>query len=414
MHNPFTLEASDGLARAGHLTTMSGEQLPTPLFQPVATAGSLKTLDWRDASRLGYRHVLMNTYHLAVRPGVERIRQYGGVKPFTGWGGSVLTDSGGYQVFSLAAKRSIRESGVSFTDHIEGARHEFTPRSVLEAQLAFGVDFAMALDICTGLPASRNRVARDMQITHAWAKIQSELLPGLLGRTGAQPVNLQASEASQVGERGRAELHKGSNPPQDLNRRGAGSTSLFGIVQGGLEEDLRLESIQAISALPFGGVAVGGLAVGEPREDFLRLTAFCGPKLPTERVRYLMGVGTPADLLYAIAHGFDMFDCVQPTRMARHGTAYTRRGTVNLSQARFADDARPLDERCRCYTCRTHSRAYLRHLFTLKEHSYARLLTLHNLHFYRQLMRVCRRKIVAGTYREWWQGAYDRVSGSAE
>jgi queuine tRNA-ribosyltransferase len=391
--NPFTFEATDGAARAGYLTTMSGERLPTPLFQPVATAGSLKTLDWRDVSRLGYRHVLMNTYHLVVRPGLERIREYGGVKGFTGWGGSVLTDSGGYQVFSLAAKRSIREEGVSFTDHIEGARHEFTPRSVLEAQLAFGVDFAMALDICTGLPASRNRVARDMQITHRWAAEQIEVWNKAVG--GAAIPGRDA----EAGKNARPTV----NPP-----------SLFGIVQGGLEEDLRAESIATLSSLPFSGIAVGGLAVGEPREDFLRLTAFCGPQLPPERVRYLMGVGTPADLLFAVAHGFDMFDCVQPTRMARHGTAYTRCGTVNLSQARFTDDPRPLDEQCKCYVCRTHSRAYLRHLFTLKEHSYARLLTLHNLHFYRQLMRICRRRIAAGTYGGWWRGAFESVSGSAE
>ncbi|MDQ3024174.1 MAG: tRNA-guanine transglycosylase, partial [bacterium] len=184
--NPFTLDATDPCgARAGWLATMSGERLATPLFQPVATAGSLKTLDWRDVEKLGYRHVLMNTYHLVVRPGVERIRAAGGVKGYTGWGGSVLTDSGGYQVFSLAAKRSIREGGVSFTDHIEGSRHEFTPRSVLQAQLAFGVDFAMALDICTGLPASRNRVARDMEITHRWAKEQAGMWDELAGNSVA-------------------------------------------------------------------------------------------------------------------------------------------------------------------------------------------------------------------------------------
>ncbi len=180
-------------------------------------------------------------------------------------------------------------------------------------------------------------------------------------------------------------------------------------MQGGLEEDLRLQSIEAIAALPFAGIAVGGLAVGEAREDFLRLTAFCGPKLPTDRVRYLMGLGTPADLLFAIAQGFDMFDCVQPTRMARHGTAYTRSGSVNLSQARYADDNTPLDPRCKCYTCRTHSRAYLRHLFTLKEHSYARLLTLHNLKFYADLLRICRKRIVAGTYSPWWERMYVRL-----
>ena len=395
MSNPFTLEATDPSgARAGFLRTRDGSQLPTPLFQPVATAGSLKTLDWRDLRALGYRHVLMNTYHLSVRPGVESLRSAGGVKPYTGWHGSVLTDSGGYQVFSLAHKRSIREGGVSFTDHLDGARHEFTPRSVLEAQLAFGVDFAMALDICTGLPAARSRVAKDMELTHKWASEQAGLWPELQSL-----VNSRSSLVKNVGDTTINDQRPTTNDP-----------CLFGIVQGGLEEDLRAESIATITALPFDGLAVGGLAVGEPREDFLRLTAFCGQRLPSERVRYLMGVGTPADLLFAIAQGFDLFDCVQPTRMARHGTAYTRRGTVNLSQARYADDMLPLDTRCTCYTCRTHTRTYLRHLFTLKEHSYARLLTLHNLHFYAQLLRECRRRIVAGTYSPWWERMYASMS----
>ena len=366
-------------ARAGWLIARDGARLPTPLFQPVATAGSLRTLDWRDIRALGYRHVLMNTYHLTVRPGADYLREVGGVKAFTGWKGSVLTDSGGYQVHSLAHRRSVRGNGVQFTDHLDGARWMFTPESVLRAQLSFGVDFAMCLDVCTGLPAGKQRVRRDLELTHAWAREQAKLWPELIA---ANKSNTRLAKPR-----------------------------LFGIVQGGLDEKLRAESIAAIAALPFDGVAVGGLAVGEAREDFLRLTSFTGPRLPVERARYLMGVGNPADLLFAIAHGFDMFDCVQPSRLARHGSAFTRRGILHIKQARFTGDSRSLDPGCRCPVCRDHSRAYLRHLFLLHEHSYARLLTLHNLYFYHDLMKRARRRIEAGTYAKWWKRQYAQLEG---
>jgi len=366
-------------ARAGVLTGRHGERLDTPLFQPVATAGSLRTLDWRDLMRIGYRHVLMNTYHLVVRPGVAAIEAAGGLKGFSGWPGTILTDSGGYQAHSLAARVSYKPDGLRFRDHVDGGSWHFTPEFVLRSQLAFGVDFAMCLDICTGLPAVRNRVFRDMQLTHSWAEEQARLWPRLLA------------------ERGLA----GKQAPR-----------LFGIVQGGLAEDLRLESIELIGGLGFDGLAVGGLAVGEDREDFLRLTEFCGPRLPAERIRYLMGAGEPADLLFAIAQGFDLFDCVQPTRMARHGHVYTRRGKLMLKQARYCGDRRPLDPQCRCWVCRHHSRDYLRHLFLLKEHSYARLLTWHNLYFYRDLLKRARRRITAGTYAGWWPRQYRALSGA--
>lgn len=380
MVNCWKCEARDPgcEARAGILLGRQREQLQTPLFQPVATAGSLRTLDWRDVERLGYRHVLMNTYHLAVRPGLSAIEAAGGLKAYTGWRGTILTDSGGYQAHSLAARVSYKSDGLRFRDHVDGASWHFTPEFVLKAQLAFGVDFAMCLDICTGLPAVRNRVARDMRLTHAWAEEQAQLWPRML-----------------------AERHlKGKTAPR-----------LFGIVQGGLEEDLRQQSIELISSLGFDGNAVGGLAVGEEREDFLRLAAFCGPRLPEKRVRYLMGAGEPTDLLFAIAHGYDLFDCVQPTRMARHGHAFTRQGKLMIKQARFAGDQRPLDPGCRCWVCRTHSREYLRHLFLLHEHSFARLLTLHNLYFYRDLLSRARRRIVAGTYARWWPRQYEALRG---
>lgn len=378
----WELEANDGAseARAGWLITRDGTRLPTPLFQPVATAGSLRTLDWRDVRALGYRHVLMNTYHLVVRPGLDVIAQMGGIKPFTGWAGSVLTDSGGYQVYSLAARRSIKHDGVRFTDHVEGQRWHFTPESTLRAQLTFGSDFAMCLDVCTGLPAARTRVRRDMELTHTWAREQAELWPKL------------KETATSVHD----------------NR---GVLQLFGIVQGGVHDDLRRESVEVLSSLGFDGLAVGGLAVGEDREDFERVAALCGPLLPEGKVRYLMGIGEPADLLFAIAQGYDLFDCVQPTRLARHGYAYTRQGKLAIKHARFTGDERPLDPRCRCSVCRTHSRAYLRHLFLLKEHSYAKLLTLHNLYFYRDLLSRVRRRIVAGNYGRWWPRQYRKLQG---
>ena len=409
MQTCWRMEACDAAsdARAGWLIARDGTDLPTPLFQPVATAGSLRTLDWDDLWALGYRHVLMNTYHLAVRPGVEEIERSGGVKAFTAWPGSVLTDSGGFQAFSLASRRTLRPDGIRFTDHAGGARHHFTPRSVLSAQLAFGVDFAMCLDVCTGLPAPRNRVARDMALTHAWAVEQAALWPELLSMAGAPEAGRRHFSAAGDSAAGTPPLPvSGADSVPPLPPR------LFGIAQGGLEEDLRRESIALIASLSFDGVALGGLAVGEPREDFHHMAALCGPLLPSERVRYLLGVGEPADLLFAVAHGFDLFDCVQPTRLARHGTAYTSAGKLHLRHAIFSGDARPLDAGCRCRVCRTYSRAYLRHLFVLHEHSFARLLTLHNLAFYRALLSRARRRIIAGTYGKWWEKQYalvDRV-----
>ena len=380
-------------ARAGRLVARDASELPTPLFQPVATAGSVKTLDWHDVSALGYRHVLMNTYHLVVRPGIEAIRRAGGVKAFTGWNGSVLTDSGGYQVHSLSSRRSLREDGVRFTDHIEGSHWHFSPRFTLEAQLAFGVDFAMMLDVCTSLPASRNRTRRDLELTHAWAREQADMWPQLL-EEGIRDEGLGISK-DKSGATSSSTSSLVPNPYSLIPR-------LFGIVQGGLYEELRAESAELIGSLPFDGVAIGGLSVGESREDFQRLTAYTSPLLPESKVRYLMGVGEPGDMLFAIAQGIDMFDCVQPTRLARHGTAYTSRGKLNLKLARFAGDERPLDSDCACRVCQSHSRAYLRHLVTLSEHSYARLLTIHNLHFYRWLLCTAREQILAGNYAGWW------------
>ncbi|MCB1186683.1 tRNA guanosine(34) transglycosylase Tgt [bacterium] len=379
-HDCFELEALDpgSQARAGWLTDRNGKRLPTPLFQPVATSASLKTLDWADLEKIGYRHVLMNTYHLVVDPGTEPIRAAGGVKQWSGWRGSVLTDSGGYQAFSLAARRSLKPGGVEFTDHLHGGRHLFSPEFTLTAQLNLGVDFVMPIDVCTGLPAERKRVIKDMRFTHDWLAQQVRLWPELAGRL-ALPAD---------------------NQPV-----------LFGIAQGGLEEDLREQSIQLVSESGVDSIAIGGLAVGEPREDFLRLTEFCGQRLPADKVHYLMGVGEPADLVFAVAMGFDMFDCVQPTRMARHGSAYTRHGRLQIKNSRFRDDNRPLDPQCRCQVCRRYSRSYINHLQRTGEHTAARLLTWHNLAFYRDLMKRLRRLIVNGTFGKRWQRLYRDLNG---
>ena len=244
--------------------------------------------------------VLMNTYHLVVDPGHEQIRRAGGLKAYSGWKGSILTDSGGYQAFSLAARRSIKPEGVKFTDHLHGNQWLFSPEFTLGAQLDMGVDFAMPIDVCTGLPADRKQVIKDMGFTHDWIREQVRIWPDL--------------------------VEKRALP-------GESDPSLFAIAQGGLEEDLREQSIQLVSDLNPGGIAVGGLAVGEPREDFLRLTEFCGSRLPADKVHYLMGVGEPSDLVFAVAMGFDMFDCVQPTRMARHGSAYTNQGRLQIKNS---------------------------------------------------------------------------------
>ncbi len=379
MRNCFELEATDpgSQARAGWLTDRSGNRLPTPLFQPVATSASLKTLDWADLEKIGYKHVLMNTYHLVVDPGPGQIRNSGGLKAWSGWSGSILTDSGGYQAFSLAARRSLKPNGVEFTDHLHGGRHLFSPEFTLTAQLDFGVDFVMPIDVCTGLPAERRRVIKDMRFTHDWLAEQVRIWPELLEK--------HASSALL--------------PP-----------ALFGIAQGGLEDDLREQSIQLVAESGIDAIAVGGLAVGEPREDFLRLTEFCGQRLPQDKAHYLMGVGEPADLVFAVAMGFDMFDCVQPTRMARHGSAYTRHGRMQLKNSRFREDERPLDPKCRCMVCRRYSRSYINHLVRTGEHSAARLLTWHNLAFYRFLMQKLRRMIVSGSFSGKWRALYDQLN----
>jgi queuine tRNA-ribosyltransferase len=350
---PVTLAVSarDGAARAGTATTARGS-FPTPCFMPVGTRGAVKLLDAGDLRGLGTEVLLANTYHLMLRPGAERIAALGGLHGFMGWDGQILTDSGGFQVFSL--QPSVDDDGVDFRSVYDGSHHRLTPEAAVEAQEALGSDIQMALDVCCALPAPAEEVRAAAERTLAWA--------------------------------GRARgVHR--RPDQ----------SLFGIVQGGVSRGLREDCAGRTVELAFDGYAVGGLSVGEPPEEMLpALEASLSP-LPPDRPRYLMGVGDPVSLVDAVALGVDMFDCVLPTRLARHGTALSSSGRFQLKASRFALDERPIDERCSCRVCGSHSRAYLRHLLCVGEPTGGRLLTLHNLAWLLALMAEIREAVVAGT-----------------
>jgi queuine tRNA-ribosyltransferase len=353
----FIVNAVDGLARAGTMM-LNGVEVPTPYFQPIATRGMVKDGSFDLLEQLDYPHVLMNTYHLLCRPGVEAIKAFGGLRRFTGWKGSILTDSGGFQVMSLSPLRKVTLDGVKFRDYESGKPFFLTPEGAVDAQLAFKSDIAMMLDVCSELPGERKQVEADMVITHHWAQRAYEHWHGLGGaRT---------------------------------------KTRLFGIVQGGVDLELRTKSLDMICSLPFPGIAIGGLAVGETREEFLYTAKFCAERLPEDRPRYLLGLGTPEDIAMSVEMGYDFFDCVLPTRMARRGVAYTWEGILNLRLKKFAGDALPLSPSCKCAICRRHNRAFLRHLIAADEVTAAVLMTQHNLYFYRELVRKLREKITSG------------------
>ena len=353
--HPFTYTpaAQDGRARAGTFSTPHGP-IHMPAFAPVGTLANVKTLEPRDLTELGAELILANTYHLYLRPGHELIERFGGLHQFMGWDGPILTDSGGFQVFSLADQRKLDDDGVTFRSHIDGSTHRFTPERVMEIEQALGPDIAMVLDECPD-PLEREYNVAALARTHRWA---------------------ERCKAAHI------------RPDQ----------ALFGIVQGGVFPDLRLESAAFLSALDFPGYAVGGLAVGETKEQMYAILDETCPALPAHKPRYLMGVGTPEDVIEAVYRGIDMFDCVLPTRIARNGAVFTPTGRVNLRNAQFAEDHAPIQEDCTCYTCRTFSRAYLRHLYKAGEVTALRLGTIHNVHFMLDLMRRIRAAIVAGTY----------------
>jgi queuine tRNA-ribosyltransferase len=365
----YRLVAADpaGEARAGVITTRRGP-VDTPAFMPVGTYGAVKAMTPGEVRATGAGIILGNTYHLYLRPGHEVVRRLGGLHRFMGWSGAILTDSGGFQVFSLAALAKVAEAGVEFRSHLDGSTHMLTPELSVAIQEALGSDIMMALDICPPWPASKDDVAGAVERTLRWA---GRCLEG---------------------------------------RRGDGA--LFGIVQGGIHDDLRARSAESTAAMPFEGIALGGVSVGEPREEIDRVVAFTAPMLPADRPRYLMGVGTPGDLVTAIGAGMDMFDCVIPTRNARNGTLFTWSGLIHIKRAEYTDDPGPLDPECACECCRLYSRAYLRHLFMTREILSMRLNTLHNIFFYQDLMRRARQAIMSGRYAEWASEVLPRIGGS--
>lgn len=350
----FEILSRDGRARRGLITTPHGT-VPTPAFMPVGTRASVKSLDPAEIRQTGASILLGNTYHLMLRPGEELIRRAGGLARFMAWDAPTLTDSGGFQVFSLPALRKITDRGVVFASHIDGARVELTPQRAVEIQAALGSDIAMVLDVCPPGMAPRDDVIAAMERTTAWAKVQAAL------------------------------------------ERPEGQAQ-FGIVQGSIHEDLRMRHLDELKELPFDGLALGGLSVGEPIEDMYRIFDAVVPHMPEHLPRYVMGVGTPRDLLEGMENGVDMFDCVMPTRNARNGQAFVRGGRINIKQAKYTEDPRPLEPGCTCPCCARFERRYLRHLFNVKEMLISRLLTLHNLHHFGELTAGARRAIDEGRF----------------
>jgi len=365
----FEITARCGRARRGRLRTPHGP-VDTPAFMAVGTTGSVKALDPEDVRRSGTQMILGNTYHLMLRPGEAVIKRLGGLHRFMAWPGPILTDSGGFQIFSLARLRDLDADGVTFRSHLDGSLHRLTPERAVEIQEDLGADVIMCLDDCPPYPASRGEVAGAVARTSDWAA------------------------RCRRARRGRA--------------------ALFGIVQGGVFEDLRLASLEAITGLDFEGYAVGGVSVGEGKDETYRVLDWILPRLPEERPRYVMGLGAPEDLVEAVSAGADMFDCVLPTRNARNGQALTRAGRLNIRNAAFTEDDRPLDQACGCYTCRNFSRAYLRHLFLARELAVYRLLTIHNLTYYQDLAAGLRQAIVSQSLEDFHRDFYQARAEESE
>ncbi len=351
----FQIRATDGRARAGLIRTPRGE-IRTPAFMPVGTAATVKAMLPESVAETGADIILGNTYHLMLRPTAERIARLGGLHRFMNWPGPILTDSGGFQVMSLAALRKLSEEGVRFKSHIDGSEHFLSPERSMEVQRLLGSDIVMAFDECPALPADAAEIARSMRLSMRWAARSKAAFDG------------------------------------------SGGAALFGIQQGGLSREFRAESSEKLREIGFDGYAVGGLAVGEGQEAMFATLDFAAGMLPADRPRYLMGVGKPADIVGAVERGIDMFDCVLPTRSGRTGQAFTRRGVLNIKNARHADDSRPLDEACSCPACRGYSRAYLHHVFKAREIIQSMLLTWHNLQYYQDLMADIRAAIAGGRF----------------
>jgi queuine tRNA-ribosyltransferase len=375
----FNVTHSDGAARRGVMTTAHGI-VETPAFMPVGTQGAVKGVTHQDLAAAGAEILLSNTYHLYLRPGDDLIARRGGLHRFIGWSRPILTDSGGYQVFSLAARRTIDEQGARFRSHLDGSSHLLTPEKATDIQAQLGSDIAMVLDECLAYPSDEADVRRSMERTLRWAQRSRDRMLALR----ASPIpGVTVSNSSQA---------------------------QFGIVQGGLLPSLREESAARTVDIGFEAYAIGGLSVGEPIEEMYAIVARTTPLLPVARPRYLMGVGTPTDLVEAVAHGVDLFDCVLPTRNARNGQLFTANGRINIKNARYAEDDRPPDPECGCYTCRTVSRAYLRHLFLAGEINASTLNTLHNLHFYLDTLARIREAIAFGRFASFRLAFHKRLS----
>ncbi|KAF0134978.1 MAG: queuine tRNA-ribosyltransferase [Candidatus Saganbacteria bacterium] len=342
-------------ARVGKLYTTHGV-INTPVFMPVGTQGTVKTMSPRDLHEIGAEIILSNTYHLSLRPGQELIKEAGGLHKFMGWDKPILTDSGGFQVYSLAEKRKVTDEGVEFKSHIDGTKHFFTPQKVLEIQDAFGSDIMMPLDECVPYPCDKNQAAEAVRRTTRWA---------------------------------------GESKQSVIRNAGCVKRDLFGIIQGSTYPDLRIKSAQEITSLNFAGYAIGGLSVGEPQEMMFEMLETLYPYLPEDKPHYLMGVGFASDILGAIERGMDMFDCVIPTRLARHGSFLTYEGKTSIRNARFEKDFSPIDPECDCYACKNFTKAYIRHLFWAREILAMQLLTIHNLRFFMRMMKKVREDILS-------------------
>ena len=370
----FQIEATSKSARLGRLITPHGE-VETPVFMPVGTLASVKGVSQDILEELGVQILLGNTYHLYLRPGVEQVRKLGGLHRFMAWPRAILTDSGGFQVFSLNELRKVTEEGVTFRSHLDGSSHFFSPESAMEAQIGLGADIIMAFDECTEYPASQARVRESMELTLRWAERSKKYF----------------------------EEHKSNvpwanrwNPAGEGARATRATQTLFGIVQGGMDRALRRESAERTIEIGFPGYAIGGLSVGEPRALTREIVESTLEYLPTDKPRYLMGVGTPQEIVEYASLGIDMMDCVLPTRAARHGLLFTSEGKISIKQARYAGDEAPLDPNCGCRVCRRYSRAYLRHLYAANEVLAQVLNTVHNLSFYLDTMRAVRHSIALG------------------
>jgi len=368
----FTKHAQDGKARSGVIQTPRGE-IRTPAFMPVGTAATVKAMMPESVASTGADILLGNTYHLMLRPTAERVAALGGLHKFMNWDRPILTDSGGFQVMSLAGLRKLTERGVTFKSHIDGSKHEITPERSMEIQELLGSDIVMCFDECPALPADRDRIAESMRLSMRWAKRSREAF-------GDRPDHM-----------------------------------LFGIQQGGLEQDFRQESAEALREIGFDGYAVGGLAVGEGQQAMFSTLDFATDMLPEDKPRYLMGVGKPDDIVGAVARGIDMMDCVLPSRSGRTGQVFTRMGVLNIKNARHMDDPRPLDENCNCPACQNYSRAYLHHVFRSQEIISSMLLTWHNLHYFQQIMGEMRAAIAEARF-DAWEAAFHagRAEGDIE